>query len=286
MTAALIPLLFIALFGLPLSCLAQGYDNGLLEIIGKAYDQKTGQFIYTEHHLQMYNDGELVRHHVEYQKPDGSALATKTLDYGNQPFAPAFQLQDWRDGYLEAAEYTDKGYRLKRRDRKSAPASSKLIDPQGELELVSDAGFDRYVQARLPNLMERGLQKFRLAVAGRLASYGFTARLVERTTLFGQQAALIRVELSNLLSLLVDGIDITYALESGHLLRYSGISNIRDDNGVRYDARIDFPPEQRRFNPIGADAEGTPGYPALRNGSGAGFPDTPVDPQTLPSTPD
>ncbi len=220
------------------------------QLVGYAYDRASDKLIYTEQHTFESEGEELVKHQVDYVAADGTLLAAKTLDYRGHPYAPEFRMDDKRDDYVEGAQYTDAGYRLFReRDQKSA---DKMLTP--ESNLVADAGFDRYVRDHLDELLSGEQQSFHMAIAGHLTELRFRVRLLDKKSLFGVPAARFRVEPASLLRLIADPIDITYATETGRLLRYVGVTNIRNAQGNRYDARIDFPTN-------GAPAETETGSP-------------------------
>lgn len=241
--------------GLLMTCLIfpaialPGVLDGQWKILGQAYDRQTGKLLYTEHHDMTLADSFPVAHQVEYRHPDGSTLATKTLDYSKSAFAPDFQLNDLRDGYIEGGRMTQKGYQLVYRKNGDASPEKRTVTLPEDLGLIADAGFDAYVKAHLASLQDGKPRQFRLAVAGQLDAYSFEARLIETFELFGRPAARIRILPASLLRLLVAPIDIVYDLETTALLRYEGLSNIRDKDGNRYDTRIDFvPAAQRRIS--------------------------------------
>ncbi len=207
------------------------------DLVGYAYDRESGKLVYTEQHAFEYENDQLVSHQVDYVAADGDVLAKKSLSYRNHPYAPEFRLDDQRDDYVEGAEYTTEGYRLFReRDSKSGDKVLKR-----DLNLVADAGFDQYVRDHLDELLSGEQQKFHMAIAGHLTELRFRIQLLDQEPLFGVPAARFRVEPASLLRFIADPIEITYATETGRLLRYVGVTNIRNAEGKRYDARIDFP---------------------------------------------
>ena len=262
MNTWLLRLSFLGLLILPMYFSANAGENGQLEILGKATDLGTGEAIYTEHHFQTIRDDQLVMHRVEYIKPDGSILAVKNLDYSKNSFAPDFSMEDRRDGYMEGGRTTNNGYQLEVRESKDEAVRASVLKTDASHDLVVDAGFDLYVKDRLDSLRTKGTQAFKLGLPSRLTSYRFTARTLGETTLFDRPAIGIRVELGSLLKIFADSIDITYDLNTGQLLRYEGMSNIRNQNGERYDARIDFDPADRKFT-ADSEPEGTAGNPGM-----------------------
>lgn len=210
---------------------------------GYAYTRDGEQLIYTEQHTFSYDDqGRLTTHAVDYVSAAGDVWAVKSLDYRKNAYAPDFKLEDQRSTYVEGGELLDDEYRLFRvRDDKPG---DKTID-MNEATIV-DAGFDTYVRANLDALREGKVGTIELAVPSSLIRLKFRIKPLGDEELFGLSATRFRVEPASLLRLIADAIDITYDRASGRLLRYEGLTNIRDAEGKRYDARIDFPPDEYR----------------------------------------
>jgi hypothetical protein len=201
---------------------------------GYAYDREKGTPLYSEHHFRQYEDGQLKVHRVEYRTPQGRLFAEKKLAYADHPFAPNFLFKDRRDQYEEGAEWESKAYRLfHAADRQSG----KVVEHKPDL--VCDAGFDRFIRARLEQLSERRAQQLTLAIPGALKAFRFEVSTVGIDADRGE----IHLEAlpASLLKVLVKPIRLTYDLRSGELRRYVGMSNIRNFAGERYDARIEFP---------------------------------------------
>jgi len=234
----------LAALALWTSAVAQD-ETRVVRLVGQALDRKTGELLYTENHAQQFRGGKLVSDRVEYRWPDGRSFAVKTVRYGDHPYAPDFRLDDSRDGYFEGAEKTGDRYEMYRKhgdqtQRKSIAWSDTL---------VADAGFDCMVKARLPELLAaRGASvQVELAVAGRLASLGF--RVVTEQIDPQRRVVELRAEADSLLRLIVPAIELAYATDTRELLRYVGLSNIRNSSGELYDTRIEFPRDDGRALP-------------------------------------
>ncbi|MDX1496784.1 MAG: hypothetical protein R3352_04460 [Salinisphaeraceae bacterium] len=215
------------------------------KLTGFAYERGTDKLLYTENHQVTVDGATLTAHRVDYKTPEGDIISSKVLDYKQHGYAPAFEMTDRRDGYVEGAEYTEQGYRMYSRENADAPMESDTTEISKNL--VSDAGFDLYVRARMDSLLAGETEKFRMALAAEQTVLSFQARMLEKKTLFDRPAILIKVEPSTLLRLIVAPIYLTYDTENGELLRYEGLTNIRSETGKRYDARIDFPPNEQQY---------------------------------------
>lgn len=211
-----------------------------------ARDPDDGALIYTEDHLLRRDDGALSQRLVVYRCTDGTAFARKRVDYRGAPLAPAFQFEDARLGYREGlrAGTNGGGRELWVRPSPDEPERSAALAPAEAL--VVDAGFDEFVRRRWDALLTGKPVPLRFAVPSRLDTYDFTVRRRGSTELAGEPAEVFRLRLGGLLGWLAPHIDVAYGRDSRRLLRFEGLSNLRDDAGEDpLQARIDFPEPAR-----------------------------------------
>ena len=213
------------------------------EFTGYARDLKTGSPLYVEVH-SVANPGHVGETRVVmYQCADGSPFARKELTYDADRIAPAFRFEDSRSGYAEGL--TRRANHLEVFERSGALATHRTGRVRSE-GLVADAGFDEFVRLRWDEL-ERGV-KFDapFLVPSRLDSMSFRVRKVGEAQIGGETASLIRLSLAGLLSLLVPDIEVAYRKRDRALVRYRGVTNVRDADGKLQAAQIDFPDDGRR----------------------------------------
>lgn len=212
--------------------------------VGQAYDASSGEPIYTENHAETREGGVPTVHGVEYRAPDGSLIATKTIDYRKSRTHPDFRLEDARDGYLEGGELVGDRYKLYVRDSSSAPVRSD--DFRVPERFVADAGFNQFMALEWDRLSKGERLTLNFAAPPRLDFFRFRAGLVEEKDLRGRRAGVFRVEVDNaLIRMFVDPILLTYDLDTRELLEFAGMANINDPAGKSYVARIVFPQGQR-----------------------------------------
>lgn len=221
-----------------------------LETVGYAKEIGTNKLVYTENHSIQVDGDNIIAHKVEYKDASGQVFATKTLDYSQARYAPSFRLEDKRDGYIEGGENTAQGYRLFVRKSTNDDMDSDVLD-KPDRPLISDAGFNTFMVDNLKRLDGGEEVEIEMTVAGRLASYGFRGRKSGNPTVLGRPAVEVTTEPSSrLLRALVDPLKISYDKETGRLLAYEGVSNIRDAKGDRYEVRIEFPNEDVNRTPL------------------------------------
>lgn len=224
-----------------LAMLAGGHAQAALVLEeGWARDPRSNQLLYREQHLVRRESGQLVERLVLYSCMDGTAFARKRVDYRRSAQAPQFVLQDARQGYREGLRRDD-AVRLFVREREGAAERSGGL-PETASPLVADAGFDEFVRSEWARLQAGKSVPLSFAVPSRLAALGFKVYRVGSTTMAGETAELYRLRLGGLLGWIAPHIDVAYGRESRRLLRFEGLSNLREDDGeTQLVARIEFP---------------------------------------------
>lgn len=209
------------------------------EEVGLAADLESGQALYREQHLlRAAPDGGLLERLVVYRCVDGTPFARKRVDYRGAPAAPAFQFEDARSGYREGVSRTGN-------------AAIVFVDrPDGEPQraplpggnLVADAGFDQWVRREWPRLTAGESVPMAFLVPSRLTSYDFKVYEVEGDGSDTAGDRRFRLRLGGLLGWFAPHIDVVYAERDRRLLRFEGLSNLRDDLGDDpLKVRIEFP---------------------------------------------
>jgi hypothetical protein len=208
---------------------------------------RDGAALYREEHLVRLAEGSPEERLVLYRCLDGAAFARKRVRYGADPSAPSFQLEDARSGYREGAERTAQGVRVAWTAPGGAEAAALL--PPGPL--VADAGFDEWVRAAWEPLTDGESQSMQFLVPSRLRAYRFEVAPVESGDP-GLRA--FRLRLGGWLGWLVPSIEVAYEASTRRLVRFEGLSNLRDDAGdAPLKVRIEFPDPPQPVDPSAFD---------------------------------
>jgi hypothetical protein len=210
----------------------------IFRFYGYAFDLESDRYLYTEVHEQEIVDDRWLRGTIRYFDPDGQLIGDKPLDFGANPYVPAFRLnlpgQDYVEGIREVG---DRATLFRSRDGKSEEKRLKVSE-----QMAADSGFHALLRDNFERLMAGENARFKLLVAGNLDAFSFRARKMGETEVAGERAVHLRVEPDSLLRLLVDPLELFYAPDERRLLEYRGISNIRDPRtGDPYMARIVYP---------------------------------------------
>lgn len=213
---------------------------------GIAFDQKDGQVLYREsHYLAM--EGPTVRERlVLYRCADGTPFARKRIDnVFASPWLPDFDMTDARLGYREGSSQRGEAREVFVQESAEAEITRETLKSVPK-DLVGDAGFDGFVQDHWDELAAGDTLRFNFLVPSHLDYMRFKVYQVKETQIGATPVRVFRLALSGLLGLVVSGIDVSYDAESRILMRFEGLSNVRDADGDNYVTRIEFPEEQRR----------------------------------------
>lgn len=207
---------------------------------GYAFDLESDQYLYTEVHEQVIEDGVWKSGTIHYVGPDGSPMGKKTMDFAGNPSVPVYRLDLPYADYAEGiSSVGDEVAMFKINEGKRSEKTLKAGD-----DLAADSGFHSQIRDNFKALMDGETVKIRLAVAGNLDSYRFRIRKTGEADFDGKPAVQFTIELDSLLRLLVDDLQVTYEPEERRLVEYRGISNVHSpDTGKPFNARIVYPDE-------------------------------------------
>jgi hypothetical protein len=211
--------------------------------VGYAYSADDDGLVYTEHHEREWQADKPVRMQTTYRLPNGERFAERTVDY-LEGGRVSFQMKDERIGYREGAKLAGDQLELFVQRGAEQPRQTDAIDLAEDL--IVDAGFDSFVRQHFDRLLQGDAVEARFAVPSRRAAYDCEIELVEELTIDGAPAVTLRLRFKGfLLSLFADPVDVSYHRDTGQLLRYVGVSNLRDTDGDNYQVRIELPLSER-----------------------------------------
>jgi len=204
---------------------------------GVARDPDSNAVLYREQHWLRSAGDRPVERLVLYLCPDGRAFGRKQVDYRRSTSAPAFRFDDSRSGYVEGLRDA-RGPEVYFRPGVGAPEKAMALPSK---QLVADAGFDEFIRGQWPALLAGEAVPLDFALPARQESMDFTVRRVGDARIAGEAAWIFRLRLGGVLGWVAPHIDVAYGQQSRRLLRFEGVSNVRDDSGRKQlIARIDF----------------------------------------------
>ena len=224
--------------GLATLCVAARADEAQPQSFsGAAYALGTDSLLFRETHF-LYpgpNGGERL---VLYTCPDGRPFARKwSRDDGN-PQAPDFDMTDARMGYREGVRREGDRREVYVQRSATQPEQSDLLKlpPDG----VVDTGFDVFAQRHWDELVRGDTLKLPFLVPSRRTFFGFKASKVEQPAA-PPNSVTFRLAASSWFSFLLPHIDVSYDLTTRRIVRYEGLSNVRDETtGKNYRVHFEY----------------------------------------------
>lgn len=222
------------------------------ERIGYAYDKQTGEFLYSETHREVMEDGRIVTNTVSYKDGGGKVFAEKSIDFQRSLTMPDFHLVNADNGHIEGARGSDEQLDVHFRQLSDTDVREASVEtPQNG---IIDAGFDRFIEQHWDALISGDVIEREFLIPSQLDFYTFEIERAESEHLEAY-AFELRIK-SMFLQMFVRPVLVHYDAQTRSLLRYEGISNIRNDQGENFDVRIEF------SGPSRAQAEPGPASPA------------------------
>ena len=209
--------------------------------VGYAYDKQTGKFLYSETHREINENGRLARATVTYRDTGGKVFAEKYIDFRKSLVMPDFHLVNEENGHVESARGTDE--QLKILFRPASDANVQEASVETPRNGIIDAGFDRFIEQNWTSLVNGEVLEREFLIPSQLNFYTFEIAKIEKQPA-GEFVFELRVK-SVLLQMFVTPVLVHYDAQTRSLLRYEGISNIRDEDGENFDVRIEFPQSDR-----------------------------------------
>jgi len=205
---------------------------------GSAYATDGNALLYRETHYLFSGDrgGERL---VLYQCPDGRAFARKRSRDDGDAQAPDFDLVDARVGYREGVRRN--GDRREVYVQRSAMQAEQADPLQLPADGVIDTGFEAFARLHWDALVRGDTLPFDYLVPSRRKFYAFKVGRIDLPAAPAGSVTL-RLASSSWLSFLLPHIDISYDLETRRLVRYEGLSNVRDvKTGKNYRVHYEYP---------------------------------------------
>lgn len=217
-------------------------DEHWVQYLGTATFKHSTDFAYAERHSLRYQGNRLMDRVVLYLCRDGSAFARKTVRYVDVT-APDFLFEDASNGMREGVRTGPDG-RLMVFQANHADAERTAGLPP-EAGLVIDAGFDEYMRARWQALLDSGAQSLPLLVPSRQERMRFHVEHLRHAQIAGRAAEVFRLKLDGALGWILPAIEVAYDADEHQLLRYDGLSDLRDVAGNNLSVHVEFKPGDR-----------------------------------------
>jgi hypothetical protein len=210
---------------------------------GTATSARSGEFLYRENHVLQYHGGRIEGRVVLYTCRDGAPFARKTVSYVDS-LSPDFLLEDVSNGMREGVRTEGNVRQVFFRGDSVAPEKSDAIPRVNGM--VVDSGFEAFVRTNWLRLMDGRSLGMNFLVPSRLQEMSFKVEHLRSDHTDGIPVEVFRLKLSGVLGWVAPSIDVYYGARDHDLIRYVGLSDLRDPSHDNFNANIDFQPDERR----------------------------------------
>ncbi len=206
----------------------------------KAFNLKTGKFIYSEIHEEKFIGNKISKSITRYIDSKNSILSERVMTFADDLSKPEFELKDFRSGYIEGSQVLkDNKVKVYTRKNFDGKIEEKIIEVKEPF--VIDGGLTYFFRQNWDRLLNNEIVEFNFIAPAKLDYYRFRVSKSNIVVVGNRKGMQLKLEVNNfILRAFVDPIYITYALDNKEILFYKGISNINNEEGKSYLVEIDF----------------------------------------------
>ena len=204
------------------------------QVIGYAYDVKTKDLLYTEHHqVKTLHDYGIV-----YKDAKGEVFATKTIDFSRSRITPSFQQTNELLGEQITVRPLEAGFEVTYQPDGESPKQQEQLEASSTM--VIDAGFDGVIKQNWQTLTLGEAVDVDFLAPTELRTFRFRFKQADCLAGSAQDATCFSLSpRSWLVKLAVAPIIVAYNPEQ-QLIRFTGRSNICDESGKYHTADIHY----------------------------------------------
>jgi hypothetical protein len=211
--------LFIFLFSFNLLALETYKYQGVAR-------DKDGKFLYKETHLEKWQKGEIISTVTRYFNQEDKEIAILSNEFTKSVSFPEFSFKNHEDLHEHGVVFKDNQYEMYKVDEEER--KTKVYTPKDES--VTGQGFHFSLVKKLDKLKLSDEGVFDFVIPGRLTSYKFAYKVIEKTDV----EMTIKVSINNFfLRLIAPSMQLRYNLKTKRLIDYEGLSNIYQNQSVK-----------------------------------------------------
>ncbi len=218
---------------------AAGASEDVQRHDGIAYRRGSEDVVYRESHWR-YREAGQPRRLVLYRCADGQPFARKQLSGAADTAAPDFDFVDERDGYREGVRRSAGAREVYWQPSAASPEQRESVNLGADA--VVDAGFDAFIRTNWTELVEDRPQMATFLLP---SDFNFLQLVVRKTSTSGDGSTTqFSLRAAAWYAFALPEITLTYRNSDQRLVRFAGISTIRDERGRRQSVDVVFPPDQ------------------------------------------
>lgn len=216
---------------------AAGTSEDVRRHDGIAYRRGSEDVVYRESHWR-YTEAGQPHWLVLYRCADGQPFARKRLSGATGTAAPDFEFVDERDGYREGVRRSANAREVYWQPSRTSPEQSESVNLGADA--VVDAGFDAFVHTHWTELVEGHPRTATFLLP---SDFNFMQLVLRKTSASGPTTQ-FTLRAAAWYAFALPEITLTYRTSDQRLLRFAGVSTIRDERGKRQSVDVVFPPDR------------------------------------------
>jgi len=207
-----------------------------------------GQLVYREYHTVETDDqGKVLRAKTEYKRPDGQLMAVLASDFTKSLTSPEHSFEDKRFNHKHGIRLNgDEVILYAQNDDKKEETKVLNKRQSGDRVMFGCQGLHYYLRENFDKVTQRKTTPIVFLIPGSLDSYNF--ELHAKGT--SGDLTNYEIEIDNFfLKLFEPSLDIQYDTKTKRLIRYKGLSNLRNDKRKNQSVEITYTyPTDRKTN--------------------------------------
>lgn len=217
-------------------------DLGKRTFEGIAKDKSSNEFIYKEIHDEIFSNGKHVQTITSFVCENDNEFAKRNLDFSKSFQQPTYLLVDSRTGLMESiTPIGDNVYEIQyQKNHKSKLKSKRLKVPD---PAIVDGGFNYFIKENWEKIVDNQKLYFNFLSPAFQDYFSFQIFKVDSNQ---ENMNLVKLRMESrqvFLRLLMKPIFVYYDTDTKQIVKYEGISNIRDLDGNSYKALLHYPEE-------------------------------------------
>lgn len=223
-----------------LSCFA-----GPTHFLGKAMSSKDKSHLYNEDHRVEYS-GDLVQKVVTtYSDPTGKEIAKLVSTFKGNHQLPDTEFYDKRNGIKEETKLVGSKYVIITTDTKGKTKKGTL---DVDSNLVCGQGYHNYIISNLDSFKVGEKRELKFIIPSMRDYFTFDLTYLGPIEKDRPDEVSFRLDITNwILSMFADKIQVTYSKKNKTLLRYEGLTNLKNQKGDQFDAILTYTfPESKK----------------------------------------
>jgi hypothetical protein len=212
--------------------------GGPASFTGKATNPKDKKHLYSEVHSVEYK-GELVQKVLtKYKDPSGKVVAELLSTFKENHRLPDTIFTDKRNGYKEETKLDGNKYII---TTTAANSRSKVRKLSVEDNLVCGQGYHNYIIKNINAFKLNETRTIKFVLPSMRDYFSFDLTYLGPLSKEKPDEVSFRLDITNfILKMFADKIQVTYSKKEKTLIRYQGLTNLKNAEGDQYDALINY----------------------------------------------